>query len=349
MSITFNEIKAKAVFLTLAEAWKKQDWIFKKESLPQKMLKLPEDPRGRANVLFLCALLQRGPAISESVTRWVKTLFEIRPEMQKPEVVSSLNELEITEAFNQATKTIRSQQVKGSIDYRQKEFVRFWKHNSTVLTRNWDADAREIFKGVRNFEEAYAKVNPELQPPDSAIRGAKRKIISLASIWLQDNGLIEQIPGPVPVDFHALRVLWACDIVEFNDFERGLEPNGRLRLAKLRGLPSVRISEARTDAITKWSQKLLAEIGASNQELNPALWLLSRTSCRRLALNRTTDNDGVLALNPRYGEINTCAVCPIQAHCKWAVPNGPYSRFGYLVRRLRTPHPQPALPGTEGR
>lgn len=349
MPITFNEKKARAVFLTLAKAWRKQDWVFKKESLPQKMLNLPQDPRDRANILFLSALLQRGPAISESVTRWVKTLFEIRPEMQRPEVISSMNEKEILRAFEETEKVIEGRKEKGSIAYRKVEFVKFWKHNSEILTNHWKADAREIFKGACDFEDAYARIDPKFQQSKSAIQGAKRKIISLASIWLKDDELIEKTLGPIPVDFHALRVLWACDIVEFNDFERGLEPNGRPLLQNLKGLPSVRVSEPRTDAIAKWSQKLLLEIGALNQELNPALWLLSRTSCKRLALNRTTDNKGVLALNSEYGEKNTCAACPIQEHCKWAVPNGPYSRFGYLVRRPRTLHPQPALPGTEGR
>lgn len=343
MPITFNEERAESVFRILAEAWRKQVWVFKKESLPQKMLNLPEDPRNRANVLFLCALLQRGPAISESVTRWVKILFEIRPEMQKPEVISSMNEKEITRAFEETAKVIESREEKGSIAYRKNEFVKFWKHNSEVLTKHWNADAREIFKGACDFEEAYARIDPETQPPDSAIQGAKRKIISLASIWLKDDMLIEKTPGPIPVDFHALRVLWACEIIKFNNFEHELEQNGRPRLQNLKGLSSVRISEPRTNAIAKWSQKLLLEIGASNQELNPALWLLSRTSCRRLALNRTTDNKGVLALNSEYGEKNTCSACPIQEHCKWAVPNGPYSRFGYLVRRPRTRHPQLAL------
>lgn len=343
MPITFNDQTAKSVFKTLAEGWRNQNWIFKKESLPQNTLKLTEDPRDSANAFFLSALLQRGPAISESVTRWTKVLFEVRPEMQKPELVSQMNESEVGRAFDETTKTIETMRQKGSIAYRKDEFAKSWLHNSKILASRWRADAREIFKGACEFEEAYARINPRTQPPDSAIRGAKRKIISLASIFLQDKNLIEQIPGPIPVDFHALRVLWACDIVEFNDFERGLEPNGRPRLAKLRGLPSVRISEQRTDAIAKWSQKFMQKLNVSNREINPALWLLSRTACKRLALNRTTDNDDVLVLNPRYGEKNTCVACPIQEHCKWAVPNGPSSRFGYLVRRPRTPHPQLSL------
>jgi len=350
--ITFNEASAEAVFTTLAKAWRKQQWIFKKESLPQNYAEPPKEDRAHANFLFFLALLQRGPAVSESATVWAKALFKSHPEMFDPDSISKLTLLELDGIFRGALASLQEKgEEKGTIEYRWDDFLLSWLTNASQLVKYWKSDAREIFKGVKDFEEAYKRINPNLKRNEAAIRGMRRKIVSLLFIWLQDRNLIPQAPSPIPLDFHALRILWACDIVVFNGYERLLEAGERERLKNLEGLPTVRVSEKMTDEIALWSQPFIQKIGARANELNPALWILSRTLCKLLPENRSKGvkgREGTIELKGFSPKKNPCAACPIHKHCKWAVPNGPHSRFGYLVRRPRTLHPQPALPGTEG-
>lgn len=362
--IAFNERRALEVFGILADLWRRHDGIFQGIVLPQDRYRsrLPPDPKLIARWLFYAAIPMRGGVVSEDPFKWLMALWEHFPEMFEPErVAAEWTVQRIFAAFRKVTPSILNgsgtgKLSAGSLGYKLPEHATAWHENSIVLTRHWGGDLRNVFWGVTEFEEAFRRIDHERRigkewNPAGFI-GMRRKIFSLLVIWLQEWKIISDFPTPIPVDFHALRVLWATGIIRFPRL-KPLAPKER-HPAQFAGKPAVRVRPALVDAIAMWSEKFLTRVGLSHRDVNPALWVLSRELCTAQFQNQSRSGGTLfieaaeLRRNPGLWPkdySNPCGHCPIERLCTGAIPAAPYYRWGLLVRSPRVPYSMNLLPG----
>lgn len=348
--IKFNEEIALRVFSVLNEAWQEKSGIFKDAVLPQDRWPPKEElsslsEKDLADWLFYCALPMRGGLVSEDPFKIFWKLRKKYPEMFRPEIVAEKWTTEmIKKAFNEI-----------GMNYKDKEHSESWCKNSKNLFRYWENDIRNVFWGVTRFEEAFKRIDYERN--EKGFYGMRRKIFSLLTIWLQEKGLIQIFASPLPVDFHALRILWATEIIDLKNWARPFLSKER-HPQQLAGKTAIRVWYSLTDQITIWSEKFLNQHKISHLTINPALWVLSRSLCAGHFQN-TVREDATkyveterLIKNPNLWPKkykNPCAYCFIEEWCKWAIPSAPYYRWGILIRLgKRIPYPiTKFLPGFE--
>ncbi len=236
--------------------------------------------------------------------------------------------------------------------YKIDEHARNWHWNSIVLYRYWDSDIRNVFKGAANFEEAFARIDYRKQT--AGFKGMRRKIFALLTIWLQEKNLIPIFPTPIPIDFHALRILWALEIIRWTSWDHSFIPKAQ-HPQQLTGKPAIRVNESLINLVTWWSQKFIyQESCLSHLKINPALWTLSRSLCSE-AFQNTSQKGGKqyfetkeLLNNPylwpkKYKD--PCSYCPFEKDCQWAIPSAPYYKWGLLIKiGKRVDYPVKKLP-----
>lgn len=335
--IKFNAERAEKVFFILDAGWRKRSGIFRNAILPQDRWPAPEDPKKHANWLFYAALPMRGGLVSEDPFKWVFALKEKFPELFEPEaVVKQWTPEKIQNAFIEVSAEILNgngvgETGAGALSYKAGEHSKAWFDNSSVLVKYWGGDLRNVFWGVADFEEVFRRI--DYHKNLAGFKGMRRKIFSLLVIWLQDRKLIPVFPTPIPVDFHALRGLWATEVLEIkSDFSvNGKHPS------QLKGKKIIRVSEKFIDTVAKWSQTFIAESGFSHLNVNPAIWILSRTLCAGHFQNSSRRGEfvaDVLARKKHWPKTykDPCVHCPLEKLCEWAIPSMPYYRWGLLMR-----------------
>lgn len=359
MNIIFDEKQALSVFRILNEEWRAKRGIFEGIVLPQDRLKLPEDKNQMVNFLFYSALFMRGGIISEDPFRWLVALFDERPEYYDPTFIvkHELTPDDLRDAFMAITPKVLAQNgfVKGRKEngsgnpfaYKIEQHTKAWIANSKFFVKNFDGNILNIFDGVKDFEEAFARINRKdrWKYDGSGIMGMRRKIFSLFVIWLQEKYLIPHFPTPIPVDFHALRILWGTRIFHLPDL-LPFKINDR-HPKSYEGKIAVQTREQLIDAVTKWTQVFLFEKQISHMVINPALWVLSRDLCANHFQNGTVAQGTILRepehihsgqlLWPR-GYVNPCSICPIEQYCSEVAPAAPYYIWGILMKMERVPY-----------
>lgn len=373
MGIIFNDERAGEVFRIMDENYRQGKGVFKDLILPQHAVATPWlNKKQRANFLFFCAILMRGPVNSDDQFTWLNQLLLDFPRLFDPFYFSSGSALQqkwdgekIKEAFESATKSLfagRIAQKTGRTNYGPfganiEDHVRFWLHNGQVLEKIWDGDIRKVFNHVHNFEEAFGRIdhkNKANRRLGSHFCGMRRKIFSLLTIWLQDEKLIKTFSTPIPVDFHAMRFLISTGIVDIRPILKPYKPKQE-KFDHLAGKPTVHISEKITDQVAIWSQKILEEIRISHLVINPAIWLLSRVLCRHDQQNKA--QNGNMAIDPEElmkndsfwpkSYRNPCFSCPVSQFCEFKVPSYIFYHLRHLAQIPRVSHPQPLLSGLD--
>lgn len=295
MKVRFDEEKALAVFRALEKPYVERTGIFSEFVLPQDRFKWET-----ANEFFFLSLFERGGMISGDTIKFLWQLKQDVPELYDPKAVATKWSPDSIEgAFKAVAPKILNgegtgESGAGSLGYKLKEHTQAWYRNSAILHKYWGNDIRNVFRyGVTEFEEAFRRVDYYQNP--AGFNGMRRKIFSLLVIWLQEKNLIPQFPGPIPVDFHAMRVLWITDILKLNGLAAPFVPRAGLHTPHLKGKLTVRVSEKFMDRIAMWSQKFLYRHGMDHKVINPALWLLSRDMCAELFQNTTYSDISSLA------------------------------------------------------
>ncbi|MEK7555339.1 MAG: hypothetical protein AAB516_00755 [Patescibacteria group bacterium] len=356
--IKFNEKIAVRVFGILAEIWHKKKGIFSKVVLPQDIY-LPKfkNNRDMANWFFYSALPMRGGLISEDPMKWLFALYKANPEIFNPvEVSVKWNAEKILDAFKNVTSGIINGNGKGkngggALSYKMDEHARAWYENSVVLSKYWGGDLRNVYWGCIDFEEAFRRV--DYYRTKAGFKGMRRKIFSLLTIWLQEKNLIPIFPGPIPVDFHALRIMCSTDIIDFKKTAKPFIRKNSKHPEALAGKLTIRISEKFMDTAAKWTQKFLYKSNLSYMYVNPAVWVLSRELCAKHVQNASRSNGSKFNeteiekfSSKKYRE--PCGSCPIEEFCKWSFPAAPYYKWGLLTRiGKRVSHPQQVLRGVD--
>lgn len=374
MEIIFNEQRALQVFTILDELWKNNQWPFDDILLPDEMI-VRSPGVLQQNALFFASLFMRGGVISEDPIRLINQLLGDHPFVFDPSLVKEMTERQLVDLFEEASVKIRSLNgdplKRSAFRYKAGEYARSWTFNAHLLAEEFNADSRLIFKGVSDFEEAFCRVSQEARGKKVGLRGMRRKIFSLFVIWLQTQKLLPLFPTPIPVDFHALRVLWATSVFELKDLPLPSSHSGKLpaNLFNLCPKEAVQTRDLLINTVAKWSQNFLARNGLAHWRVNPALWVLSRDLCAGFVQNisvgkprfrQESKRSYHLLLDEEYLNCHPdlwsrekaqslCYVCPIKDFCGYAVPAGPYYSVGVLVRmpkrKLPRQPPQGVLPG----
>jgi hypothetical protein len=381
--VKFNEKRALEVFRLLDHYWRNKIGIFSNIVLPQDKGYSSEEwdslsNKEKANFLFYASLTMRGPVISEDPFKWIWALKREYPSLFEPEKASKWSIEEIMNAFESvSTKLLNGtgtgETGRGVLGFGGKDLAVNWLQNSLNLHKWWDGNVLNVFWGKTEFEEVFREIDNGIGPrkkQGACLMGMRRKIFSLFVIFLQEKNLIPIFPTPIPIDYHAVKFLWALEIISLNDWAVSFKSKSG-RLTQLEGNLSVQIHEGIINQIAIWSQKFLQKIGISHLVINPAIWVFARSLCAE-HLQASTKNNGTIYFlakdlkgNPSLWPKNykdPCAHCCVESFCKWAICSAPYyGRYenrrkqesqkqtnherGFLIRFKRAHYHSPLLSG----
>jgi hypothetical protein len=377
--VVIDEERAKVVFGLLDHAWSNRLGLLDGIVLPQDMYEhLPTDPYVLSHWYFYAVLTQRGGIISEDPMDLLYLVYQHHPDMFNPfAVVKSwtaemiietlvasntnlLNRLEEKSPGAKAVFASRGMEALCSFmgwsditsvkwGYKLTEHARAWISNSHELVESWQGDIRNVFVGVTDFEQAFARIDTKSPKVKRGLVGMRRKIFSLLVIWLQEKKFIAHFPAPIPVDFQALRILTSTGVIKRSLLMRKV--SGPVRYSRhlpWMGRLHIRVSERFVDEIAMWSQKFMVTHGFSHFNVNPALWVLGRLLCAEHFQSRISRKDGSF-VDPELlgkGEVrwptkykNPCQHCLLQHVCTQVVPSGPYYTDGWIAPLKRLPYP----------
>ncbi len=305
--------------------------------LPQDPRHLPqgltEDPRQHAMWLFCLCYYMRGGIKSVTAAKQLSRLYVRRQTLFEAEKAALAEELSVRESL-----------IRVQLKYLCNTVPHYWIENAQRLVEWHDGDVRNIFAGVSTYEEACLRIcNRSRRKPKSdkythrqGFCGFQEKMVSMLIYYLVEAGLIEAFPFSVPIDFHALRVSVATEMVVF----RGV---GRDRDV---------FSEELRAALRRTFLEYAVEHEVNPIELTDALWLLSSTICSRHPGNITYSgaysarSTELRSHKPTWSDVElrahqaSCGQCPVQPWCDWDVPNAQYTRKGQLLLLRRRSRPQ---------
>lgn len=383
MSLKADERRAFEVFSVLQELWLQKQGVFNDIVLPEeKMIATMQldlnctSKEDIARILFAAAIFMRGGIISEDPLKMFPYLLKNYPQLFNPDVVAadwtsemiaeviaqasnysfsgdlmkSTNNLDqLSFDFTQIQSVLshknKSRRAKTSADrkkiYKENEFSKAWHNNFSYVSQCWNGNVLDMYKEVKEFEQFFSRV-------EKNIFGMRRKILSLFTIWLQNFKVIDVFPCPLPIDFHALRVLFCTGIFSLNTIVCNHE-----KYPNYAGKIGMRISDSFITKITQWSQKFMTTFDFNHSMINPALWVLSRELCAFNYQNMSRD-DGHTVVDAAYLEkhhawpknyTHPCLCCPLQQYCSHAIPSAPYYHWGiFLISGKRVNFPMKSLP-----
>ncbi len=368
--IRFDEKRALEVFKQLDELWGTREVtnnIFTGVILPQDMYPAPADRLECALWFFYLALTQRGGIISESPFQLLSFVKKECPELFIPEaVVKDWNGEKVGKYLQGALDRAFPQRNEGlhrdipkREGYKLDELGNSWFHNSRSLCMGgWEGNPLNVYAFCRDFEEAFSRIDSD-RNPDRGFLGMRRKIFSLYTIWLQERGLVRHFATPIPVDFHAMRLLWALGIIDLSRLAKPFQPKPGRHPETIKGFPAAHVTERFVDTITKWTQIFLFENQIKHMHVNPALWVLSREFCAEHVQNWSQGGKKELTfIDPKELQDpggwpknykNPCGLCPVERLCTRAIPAAPYYIWGLLMHvNDRVQYPIMRFPELEG-
>lgn len=346
--VKFNEKIALEVFRILGDAWQKKKGIFSKFVLPEDSLNEKEGwgrltERERANFFFYLSFSMRGGITTEKVINDFWRLRIMFPELFEPEKVIR----------DWSPKKIKKTLNKARVVFKDEEHSENWYKNSKKL-KMWGNDIRNAFSRISDFQEMLRKT--DYKQENNYFHGMGKKILVLLTTYLQKSNLIPEFPIPISIDFHALRILWATEIIDLEEWARPFVPKEK-HPKQLEGKMSVSLWYAVLDQIMIWSLNFLKKHQIPHLAIKFSLFILSRNLCRYNYQNSAPKRGMKYVEANRFLEDpnswpknykDPCNFCFIKNYCKWAIPSAPYYKWGLLVRiGRRMPCPLLLLPGLE--
>lgn len=200
---------------------------------------------------------------------------------------------------------------------RQNKVATQWIKNAQKLVERFDGDPRNIFKNATTYQECVNHIKND-GSGDRGFLGFREKMTSMILYFLIDEGLIQEIAFPVPVDFHAIRVSLATEMVS-------TEPKNIYRTnSKLE------------DTLRILFQNYIHDKNINPLDLTNAIWLLSSNLCNKNIghlSDRIMSKNGLEFIfkdiktdNLKHSENwhKTCGRCALEQYCKYYIPAGPY-------------------------
>lgn len=258
-------------------------------------------------------------------------IYDQIPEIFLPEVVRHYDPRMIAEI------------VRGyGLGYQHQQIGRFWVENARRLLERWAGDPRKMFDGVYTYEESLDRIRNDER--GGGFLGFQKKMTSMITYYLMDEGLIEPYVFPLPVDLHVMRITVATEMMRFIGYDESENV----------------LSDESLDMARQLYYDYAVRVGVNPLRLCDAVWLLSQSLCGKQPGNITLEPDGRANRNGRQTRLvplpldtsdprqqraydGSCAHCPVRVRCGWNVPGKVYYVQGELQRRgKRVEFPPPA-------
>ncbi len=283
-----------------------------------------------ARFLFCSCYYMRGGIKSDAAIKALTTFYEKYPHYFDPEFFLD-DEKGLLEQFSKRLREV-------GLKYNATIVPKFWMKNFQKMYTFWDGNPALLLQGVEYSEIKErilnsGKINP-LHP--HGFFGFREKMVSMLIYFLVEGGFADSFHFPVPIDFHALRIITAHEILTTDSGCGNLLTQEYLAAAREISLEFCR--ETRTNPL----------------DLCNALWLMSRGWCRlhpgnssEVGIYHGRKTHVGVSKKSSWTEKNTatyektCGMCPIKETCKFLIPSGPYYRQGRIeIRGERKEPPQ---------
>lgn len=189
---------------------------------------------------------------------------------------------------------------------RQNQVANNLIENAKRLVSEYDGDPRNIFKGVKTYEECVQRIKNN---KGRGFHGFREKMTSMITYYFIEENLISEINFPVPVDFHVLRVAFATQMISSDEdvFYKSDKISDNLR-----ELISDYMNDRSVDPLV----------------LTNSIWSLSSNLCNKRSGNLSAlDKDSLY-----YSEVwnRSCGRCAVKSYCKYDIPAKPYYNNGRI-------------------
>jgi len=311
----------------LVKAYENNEYPYNHVEVPQRAENLPDNIAGggvdHARYLFFACNFMRGPIASEFALSQLKEVWEFDSRIFEPGQVESDG---IVTFMRRVYWTL----VHGELHYNLSNIPRIWTFNAHKLHGYWESDPRTLFEEVETYQDLVERIAGSKEEKQSlntpwGFKGFGKKMVSMLAYFYMDAGIIDDSLIPAPIDFHLLRIITSCEILEFTDPPDNLFVESYLNTAR--------------KLVTGYCRKT----GISMPKLAEAVWLLSRELCSQYPGNRMHEgknrgrNTRLDPVDLRWNKsqreafINSCGRCPIRKWCNKRVPSAPYYRWGQLI------------------
>jgi hypothetical protein len=317
--VIIDEDVARVVFYALAQAWINRVGVFGRGNNLMPQFSIPEMRDIKKDDLpafyFFSVLNMRGPIVSEVVFYLHLILYRLNPLIFRP------GQLE-----PQELKSFLKEHISDNAGLRKTATITAWVNNYTFIAEKFNGNILGIFDGVKDFNDAVAHLRLNGNKKEAGVDGMNIKLFSLFVYYMHEWNLVPFFPAPIPVDFHALRILRATEVISF-DQEKVLLKAPKRCSEFLIGKVGVEISpEKMVNPIMFWMVDFLPKIGVSHMDLCRATWNLGRELC-----NRNRQNSLSFRKSKNTSMSDNCFICPIKMYCKFSISGNPYFRARQLV------------------
>lgn len=161
--------------------------------------------------LFFNVLFERGGRVSGNSIAILRRLWGETPELFDPKTVAEKWSVDgVRDALVFAARGISDNNgngVKnaGVLSVNLQSHAECWYENAVRLYKYWNGDARNLFWGASNFEEAFKNINYKRNKTGGML-GMRRKISSLFAIWLQEKNVIPRVSSAFADRFSRLEI-----------------------------------------------------------------------------------------------------------------------------------------------
>ncbi len=200
---------------------------------------------------------------------------------------------------------------------RQYSVADHWIKNAIILKNRYDGDPRKIFDGVDTYEGCVERIKHK---GEDGFYGFQEKMTSMILYYYMNEGLVPDVKFPVPVDFHALRVVLATE------------------MATVEPCNFYTYSHVVQDSLRELFQGYLEAREVCPLDLTNSVWLLSSNLCSKSFGNRPIESkEGNAFRNLSPEELRqskswqrSCGKCAIEQYCRYYISSEPYYSKGAI-------------------
>lgn len=291
---------------------------------PQEDKRMPADlPRGgltEANYWMWICHYMLGAADSMTMAQLVATsLYPNNPELFDWKLLAQMQPAEVSRRLKKAGLGFRAS---------EEEIPAAAIENAIRTNARWDGDIRNAFKAAgTDWKKLYRLLIATKR--GGGLVGYRGKMASMLAYYYMRRGIIPYFPMPPQVDFHVMRVFWACNfVVPIRSDGQGVYVLKNHMVTRY------------TEAIKPYLFAYIKETGCNWLDLSDALWTQSRTMCKLAPSNSMTRDENEEPYqrpikwtpNQVKRHESSCGRCALANHCSNAIPQAPY--YGRAATRL---------------
>ena len=261
-------------------------------------------PRHAMYFWNMCSYMQGGVKTGQAFKR-MTDIFNANPEFFDCRLLSQFEPNDVSNKLE---------------DYRlgrQHSVADHWVKNAKIMLEKYDGDPRNIFKGTTCYEDCVGRIKKN---GEIGFNGFREKMTSMILYYYMNEGLIPEISFPVPVDFHALRVALATEMIT-------VEPNSFYTY-----------NHVVEDSLRLLFKSYLEKRDVCSLDLTNSIWLLSSNLCNKSLGNYPPSSKGgsdfrglsTEKLRQSKSWQQSCGKCVVERCCRYYISSEPYYTKGAI-------------------